>query len=106
MQHGADPLFRVDMVCFQMSYERQPRCDGQVAESLGPPMIADCAMAWAQPEQPPQCLMVVASRVPRLAWKYEAIAYRLSLLDAGVALAVPVPGGDRSRSEWLRRRHR
>ena len=49
-------------------------------------MIADCAMAWAQPEQPPQCLMVVASRVPRLAWKYEAIAYRLSLLDAGVAL--------------------
>ena len=49
-------------------------------------MIADCAAAWAQPDQPPQCLMVIASRVPRLAWKYEAIAYRLSLLDAGVAL--------------------
>ena len=49
-------------------------------------MIADCAWSWAQPDEPPQCLIVISSRFPRLAWKYEAIAYRLSLMSAGVLL--------------------
>ena len=62
------------------------RLAGAAVERAAVAMIADCAAAWAQPERPPQCLMVIASRMPRLAWKYEAIAYRLSLLDAGVAL--------------------
>jgi len=30
--------------------------------------------------------VILAARLPRLAWKYEGIAYRLALLDAGVAL--------------------
>jgi SagB-type dehydrogenase family enzyme len=49
-------------------------------------MLADCAASWGQPGQPPQCLIVLASRLPRLAWKYEAIAYKISLMNAGVVL--------------------
>ena len=35
---------------------------------------------------PPQAVIVLASRLPRLAWKYEGIAYRLALLNAGVVI--------------------
>jgi SagB-type dehydrogenase family enzyme len=49
-------------------------------------MLADAAFAWGQPGEPPQCLIVLASRLPRLAWKYEAIAYKISLMNAGVVL--------------------
>ena len=49
-------------------------------------MLRQCARAWDQPDRPPPALVVLAARLPRLAWKYEGIAYRLALLDAGVAL--------------------
>ena len=49
-------------------------------------MLADAASAWGQPGEPPQCLIVLASRLSRLAWKYEAIAYKISLMNAGVVL--------------------
>jgi SagB-type dehydrogenase family enzyme len=29
---------------------------------------------------------VLASRLPRLAWKYEGIAYKISLMNAGVVI--------------------
>jgi oxazoline/thiazoline dehydrogenase len=83
---------------------------GAVAAAEG--MLTDCAAAWAQPDHPPQALVVIASRFPRLAWKYEAIAYRLTLLNAGVAIAnlalvaedmglagCPVGSGDPDRFE-------
>jgi oxazoline/thiazoline dehydrogenase len=41
-----------------------------------------------RPGAPPPAVVVLAARLPQLAWKYEAIAYRLALLDAGVALGV------------------
>ena len=56
------------------------------AEPPAQEMLADCAISWAQPGQPPQCLVVLSSRLPRIAWKYEAIAGKLSHLNAGVAL--------------------
>ena len=75
-------------------------------------MLADCARGWGQPDHPPHALVVIASRFPRLAWKYEAIAYRLTLLNAGVAIAnlalvaedmglagCPVGSGDPDRFE-------
>ena len=62
------------------------RLPGAAATPAAAAMIDDCASAWAQPDRPPQCLAVVSSRLPRLAWKYEAIAYRLSLLAAGAVL--------------------
>ena len=49
-------------------------------------MLADCAMAWGQPGKPPQVLVVMTSRLPRLAWKYTGIAYKISLMNAGVAI--------------------
>ena len=49
-------------------------------------LLEECARAWGQPGRPPPVLVVLAVRLPRLAWKYEGIAYRLALLDAGVAL--------------------
>jgi len=49
-------------------------------------LIGDAGAAMAQPDRPPQVLIVLASRLPRLAWKYEGIAYRVTLLNAGVIL--------------------
>jgi len=56
------------------------------AENAAVAMLNGCARAWGQADQPPQVLVVIASRLPRLAWKYQGIAYRLSLLNAGVVL--------------------
>jgi SagB-type dehydrogenase family enzyme len=43
-------------------------------------------LAAGQATQPPPTLVILASRLPRLAWKYQGIAYRISLLNAGVAI--------------------
>jgi SagB-type dehydrogenase family enzyme len=48
-------------------------------------MLAHAAGATRQTEPPP-LLLVLAARLPRLAWKYEGLAYHLALLDAGVML--------------------
>jgi SagB-type dehydrogenase family enzyme len=42
------------------------------------------AIAMGQPEDPADTVVVLASRVPRMAWKYEAMAYRATLFNAGV----------------------
>jgi oxazoline/thiazoline dehydrogenase len=60
------------------------RIDG--AETPAAEMLEDCASAWGQPGRPPQVLVVLASRLPRLAWKYAGIAYKISLMNAGVAI--------------------
>jgi SagB-type dehydrogenase family enzyme len=49
-------------------------------------MLTTTADAWNQPDAPPQVLVVIASRLPRLAWKYAGIAYKVSLLNAGVVI--------------------
>jgi SagB-type dehydrogenase family enzyme len=41
-----------------------------------------------RPGAPPPAVAVLAARLPEMAWKYEAIAYRLALLDAGAALGI------------------
>jgi len=56
------------------------------AETHVSALLQDAALAWAKPEDPPEVLIVLASRLPRMAWKYEGIAYRLSLLNAGVII--------------------
>lgn len=50
-------------------------------------MLDDCASAWGQPNLPPQVLVTISSRLPRLAWKYQRIAYKMSLLNAGAVIA-------------------
>lgn len=44
------------------------------------------AQSIGQPQEPSRCLVILASRLPRLAWKYEQIAYRITLLNAGVLI--------------------
>jgi SagB-type dehydrogenase family enzyme len=56
------------------------------AETAAAGMVGQCAASWGQPDQPPHAVVVITSRLPRLAWKYSAIAYRMSLLNAGVAI--------------------
>jgi hypothetical protein len=46
------------------------------------------AMALQSDQQQPDLTIVVSSRLPRLAWKYERMAYRASLLHAGVAIGL------------------
>ena len=49
-------------------------------------MLADSAQAMGQPEAPPHVLVVLTCRLPRFAWKYQGIAYRVSLINAGVVI--------------------
>ena len=49
-------------------------------------LLADSALAMGQPGTPPQVLVVLASRLPRFAWKYQSMAYRLTLMNAGVII--------------------
>ena len=49
-------------------------------------MAALAMDAW-NAAAPPPCVLVLASRHPRIAWKYGPMAIRLSLLDAGAAIA-------------------
>ena len=39
-----------------------------------------------QRETPPHVLIVLTCRLPRFAWKYQSMAYRVVLLNAGVAM--------------------
>ena len=47
--------------------------------------IQTAAYYWDNPSQPPQILLLLTSRLDQLAWKYERIAYRLTLINAGAA---------------------
>jgi oxazoline/thiazoline dehydrogenase len=44
------------------------------------------AASAAQAGKLPAVVVILASRLPRLAWKYQGIAYRITLLNAGVAM--------------------
>jgi SagB-type dehydrogenase family enzyme len=55
---------------------------GQAAEASSEWVRA----AWGDGASAPSATILFAARLPRLGWKYEGIAYRLALLDAGVLL--------------------
>ena len=42
------------------------------------------AMGLGETDQKPDVTIVIASRLPRLAWKYQGMAYRATLMNAGV----------------------
>ena len=48
-------------------------------------LLADSTKAMGS-DGPPQVLVVLASRLPRFAWKYQSLAYRLTLMNAGVVI--------------------
>jgi oxazoline/thiazoline dehydrogenase len=47
-------------------------------------LLADAARATGLPTMEPQVLLVLAARLPRIAWKYTGLAYALVLKDVGV----------------------
>ena len=47
-------------------------------------LLADAARATGLPATAPQVLLVLAARMPRVAWKYTGLAYALVLKDVGV----------------------
>jgi len=47
-------------------------------------IVTASATSMGQPDKPGDVVVVIASRFPRLAWKYEAMAYRATLMNAGV----------------------
>lgn len=59
---------------------RRPASEAQLDE-----LLADAARSWTN-AHPPQVLVILSSRFARIAWTYERIAYRLTLLDAGVII--------------------
>jgi SagB-type dehydrogenase family enzyme len=57
------------------------RC-GRTADVDG--LLTDAAHSTAVPEDDVQVLLILAARFPRVAWKYESIAYALTLKHVGV----------------------
>ncbi|MDP2696965.1 SagB family peptide dehydrogenase [Thalassospira sp.] len=49
-------------------------------------MLAGAAGGMGQAGDLPDCVIIMASRLLRLAWKYQGVAYRLSMLHVGVAM--------------------
>src|SRR5262249_62319840 len=58
------------------------RLCGRTAEVAG--LLRDAAKSTAVPEDGVQVLLILAARFPRVAWKYESIAYALTLKHVGV----------------------
>lgn len=61
---------------------RLVRLRGRTAEVAG--LLRDAAASTGVAEDAVQALVVLAARFPRLAWKYESIAYALTLKHVGV----------------------
>jgi SagB-type dehydrogenase family enzyme len=51
-----------------------------------PATDAQVERLWEEIEPRPDALIILASRFGRIAWKYEGMAYRLTLLNAGVVM--------------------
>ncbi len=49
-------------------------------------LLDTASLAQALEHKRSDCLIVLAARLPRLGWKYEGIAYRVALMNAGVAV--------------------
>jgi SagB-type dehydrogenase family enzyme len=53
---------------------------------LASAFVDQAARSWGRRFPPPDVLVTLAARVPRVAWQYEAIAYRIILLNVGVVM--------------------
>jgi SagB-type dehydrogenase family enzyme len=58
------------------------RLQGRTPEVVA--LLRDAAESTATPEDTLQVLLILAARFPRVAWKYESIAYALTLKHVGV----------------------
>ena len=67
---------------YDPSRHRLTRLCGRTAEVAS--LLRDAAESTAIAEDNLQVLLILAARFPRLAWKYESIAYALTLKHVGV----------------------
>ena len=67
---------------YDPSPHRLIRCCGRTADVGG--LLRDAAQSTGVAEDCIQVLFIVAARFPRVAWKYESIAYALTLKHVGV----------------------
>jgi SagB-type dehydrogenase family enzyme len=67
---------------YDPSRHRLTRLCGRTAEVAS--LLRDAAESTAVPEDSVQVLLILAARFPRVAWKYESIAYALTLKHVGV----------------------
>jgi SagB-type dehydrogenase family enzyme len=74
-----DALGQLD---YDPARQRLTRLCGRTAEGGG--LLRDAAESTAIPEDNLQVLLILAASFPRLAWKYESIAYALTLKHVGV----------------------
>ncbi len=49
-------------------------------------MLQNAGSSMGGTAEVPPALIILATRMPRIAWKYKGMAYRLTLLNAGIAL--------------------
>jgi oxazoline/thiazoline dehydrogenase len=67
---------------YDPAQHRLTRLAGRAAHVTA--LLADAAVSTGVPHDDVQLLIIVAARYPRLAWKYESIAYSLILKHVGV----------------------
>jgi oxazoline/thiazoline dehydrogenase len=67
---------------YDPAQHRLARICGRTAEVAS--LLQDAGQSTAVPETDLQVLFILATRLPRLAWKYESIAYALTLKHVGV----------------------
>ena len=77
---GLDPGF-YHYHAFDHALDRIGTADREAAA-----IVAQAGEDWHQPAEPPQVVLTLASRVPRIAWKYDTVAYRATLINAGAAI--------------------
>lgn len=64
---------------YDHALDRLPEADDQANT-----IVRRAGEDWGQPDEPPQVVLTLASRLPRLAWKYDTVAYRATMMNAGV----------------------
>jgi SagB-type dehydrogenase family enzyme len=55
-------------------------------DGLAAALVDQASRSWGRQFPPPDVLLTLGARVPRVAWKYEGAAYRLVLLEVGVVM--------------------
>jgi SagB-type dehydrogenase family enzyme len=84
VQGLAPGLHRFDIASGRLHAQPQP----PTATAAAPRMLEAARAAWGEQQGLPRALIVLAADVPLLNWRYEGIAYRLALLNAGHASAL------------------
>jgi SagB-type dehydrogenase family enzyme len=79
---GACAGLRPGLHYYDPARHRLARVSGRTAEVSR--LLGDAAEATAIPEEHLQVLLVLAARFARVGWKYESIAYALTLKHVGV----------------------